>query len=139
VPIHTQPSPSHPAHPCSTPLLHPPALQDFYASHKGQEEASQPYIEQYGTKRLPRYMRYIDTLLQRAGGSGHLIAGQLTAADLAVYHFLAAAQQHYGQYYDQVEDAPLAKAFKDSMAARPRIAAYLASDRCPPWDKDSMM
>jgi glutathione S-transferase len=42
------------------------------------------------------------------------------------------------QYYE-AEDAPLAKAFKVSIEQRPRIAAYLASERCQPWDKDSMM
>jgi glutathione S-transferase len=42
------------------------------------------------------------------------------------------------QYYE-AEAAPLAKAFKASIEQRPRIAAYLASERCQPWDKDSMM
>jgi glutathione S-transferase len=39
----------------------------------------------------------------------------------------------------EAQDAPLAKAFKASIQRRPRIAAYLASERCQAWDKDSMM
>lgn len=51
---------------------------------------------------------------------------------------MAAARQHYGSYYEAV-DTPLAKAHAERIAVRPRIAAYLASERCPPWDADSMM
>ncbi|PNH06889.1 hypothetical protein TSOC_006688 [Tetrabaena socialis] len=60
------------------------------------------------------------------------------ARRLAVAVYMAAAQQHYTSYYDAVE-APLAKAHQAAIAARPRIAAYLASSRCQPWDTDSMM
>lgn len=41
-------------------------------------------------------------------------------------------------YYD-AQDAPRAKALQARVAARPRIAAYLESERCKPWDTDSMM
>jgi len=112
--------------------------KDFYASHKTQVEESKPYVEQYGKQRLPKYMEYFESLLARNQESGFLVGDKLTVADLAVYHYLAAAQQHYGQYYD-AQAAPLCKAFQARVAARPRIAAYLASDRCLPWDADSMM
>jgi glutathione S-transferase len=41
-------------------------------------------------------------------------------------------------WYD-AQAARLAKSFQASIQQRPRIAAYLASPRCQPWDKDSMM
>ncbi len=66
------------------------------------------------------------------------MGGKLTAADIGAYQCLAAAEQHFKQWYDAVE-APLTKAFQARIAARPNIAAYLESDRCLPWDKDSMM
>jgi glutathione S-transferase len=87
-------------------------------------------------------LQHFEDILKFNGGTpespGFLIGDTITAADLSVYHFLAAAQQHYSQFYDAVE-APTAKAFQASIAARPRIAAYLASERCQPWDADSMM
>lgn len=78
-------------------------------------------------------------MLERSG-SGWLVGPERTAADLNVYHFLAAAQQHFRPYYDTaIADAPRCKALQAAVAARPRIAAYLASERCQPWDADSMM
>uniref|UniRef100_A0A383VC28 Glutathione transferase n=1 Tax=Tetradesmus obliquus TaxID=3088 RepID=A0A383VC28_TETOB len=117
--------------------------KDFYASHKIQVEESKPYVKQYGEQRLPKYMQHFEEILKQNGGGtpeapGYLVGSSITAADLAVYHYLAAAEQHYRPYYE-AQAAPLAKAFQASIAQRPRIAAYLASPRCQPWDKDSMM
>ncbi|GLC46199.1 hypothetical protein PLESTM_001839600 [Pleodorina starrii] len=121
--------------------------QDFYASHKLQVEESKSYIKQYGEERLPKYMRYWEDILARnpnpqasgrGGWRGFLIGSSITVADLALYQYMAAAEQHYKQYYDAV-DAPRAKEHQRRIASRPRIVAYLQSDRCQPWDKDSMM
>ncbi|KAF8071007.1 Beta-carotene ketolase [Scenedesmus sp. PABB004] len=115
---------------------------DHNASHKTQVEESKPYIKRYGETRLPKYVQYFEAVLRANGGTpdapGFLVGDAVTAADLSVYHFLAAAEHHYGDWYGPL-DAPLAKAFAASIAARPRIAAYLASPRCQPWDADSMM
>jgi glutathione S-transferase len=87
-------------------------------------------------------LQHFEAILKRNGGTveapGFLVGPTRTAADLAVYHFLAAAQQHYRQYYDSIE-APLCKAFQQAIAERPNIKAYLSSSRCQPWDADSMM
>lgn len=87
-------------------------------------------------------LQHFEDILKRSGGTaetpGFLIGSSRTAADIAVYHFLAAAQQHYKQYYDAI-DAPVCKAFLKAMQERPLIKAYLASSRCQPWDADSMM
>ncbi|PNW87542.1 hypothetical protein CHLRE_02g142200v5 [Chlamydomonas reinhardtii] len=113
--------------------------KDFYASHKTQVEESAPYIEQYGKQRLPKYMSYWEEVLTKnPHQSGFLVGKDISVADLAVYQYMAAAQQHYRRWYDDVE-APAAKAHQARIAARPRLAAYLASPRCPPWDSDSMM
>lgn len=88
------------------------------------------------------FVQHFEDILKRNGGTadapGFLVGPCRTAADIAVYHYLAAAQQHYSSYYDAV-DAPLCKAFLRAMAERPGIKAYLASKRCQPWDADSMM
>ncbi|KAG2423230.1 hypothetical protein HXX76_015486 [Chlamydomonas incerta] len=85
------------------------------------------------------YLAYWEEVLSKnPTRSGFLVGADISVADLAVYQFMAAAQQHYRQWYDAVE-APAAKAHQARIAARPRLAAYLASDRCLPWDGDSMM
>lgn len=70
----------------------------------------------------------------------HLIGGILTAADIALYHWLAAVEHHMpGAYAAAIQGAPLCAALAAQVAARSRIAAYLASSRCQPWDRDSLM
>jgi hypothetical protein len=39
----------------------------------------------------------------------------------------------------EIAQSPLVLALRDRIAERPNIKAYLASDRCLPWDNDSMM
>ncbi|GFR48365.1 hypothetical protein Agub_g10255, partial [Astrephomene gubernaculifera] len=114
--------------------------KDFYASHKQQVAESQPYIRQYGEQRLPRYLGFWEQVLERnpCQEQGFLLGDRLSVADLAVYQYMAAAQQHFHAHYDAVE-APRAKEHQARMAARPRIRDYLASERCQPWDTDSMM
>jgi glutathione S-transferase len=87
-------------------------------------------------------VQHFEDILSRNGGTaaapGFLVGADRTAADIVLYHWLAAAQQHYSSYFDAV-DAPLCKAFLVAMGERPGIKAYLASERCQPWDADSMM
>lgn len=88
-------------------------------------------------------MQHFEDILKRNGGTaeapGFLVGSSRTAADLAVYHYLAAAQQHFRTYFDDIHDAPICKAFMQAIADRPRIKAYLESERCQPWAEDSMM
>lgn len=124
---------------------------NFYDSHKTQVDACGPYIEEYGAKRLPKYVAFLEAALKwnedRPGGGagggtggGWLVGPRLTAADLCAWHYLCALERHYKEWYDAaVAGAPRVAAFKERVAARPRIAAYLASGRSPPWDKDSLM
>jgi glutathione S-transferase len=87
-------------------------------------------------------MQHFEHILKRNGGTpeapGYLVGSSRTAADIAVYHYLAAAEQHYGQFYSSI-DVPVCKAFLQAMRERPGIKAYLSSERCQPWDADSMM
>jgi hypothetical protein len=44
-------------------------------------------------------VQHFEDILRHNGGSadapGYLVGSSITAADLAVYHYLAAAEQHY--------------------------------------------
>jgi hypothetical protein len=48
---------------------------------------------------VPVTVQHFEDILRQNGGSaaapGHLVGASITAADLAVYHYLAAAEQHY--------------------------------------------
>eukprot|EP00803_Ostreobium_quekettii_P004045 evm.model.scf_373.2 EVM.evm.TU.scf_373.2 scf_373:16611-19768(+) len=111
--------------------------KDFYASHKTQVEESKPYIAQYVAKRVPKYMSYFESVLAHSG-KGFFVGDSITAADIAVFHYLQAVRHHLREAFDS-SDANLCKAFLERIAARPKIHAYQQSDRCPVWDADSLM
>lgn len=88
--------------------------KDFYATARGQEEASAPYIEQYGQERLPKYLDHVEDLIKHANGKAgdelHVVGTSLTTADIAVYHFMCAAEHHYPEHYGAaIQRCPLAK------------------------------
>lgn len=122
----------------------------WYGSHALPENAAPetcaPYLEEYGTRRLPKYLDFLEAALAHSGGADNngggpfLVGGGLTTADLAAWHYLCALERHYAPHYGrEIAARPLLRAFKARVAARPRIAAYLASGRSPPWDADSLM
>ncbi len=149
-----------PAHSGRLDTPHPHAPTN--APHHHQVDACGPYIEQYGKQRLPKYTAFLEACLKwngdltsaaagqtgaAAGGGaagaaagGFLVGQSLTAADLCAWHYLCALEQHYGSYYESaMASAPRLRAFKEAVGGRPRIKTYLESERCPPWDADSLM
>jgi glutathione S-transferase len=73
-------------------------------------------------------------------GGGYLVGGRLTVADVAAAHYVAACERHYPDHHAAAAaGAPRLMALRARVMARPRIAAYLVSDRCPPFDDDSLM
>lgn len=137
--------------------------RSWYGSHKAPENSMEnctPYLEEYATKRMPKYLSFLEAALLfpagrggAGGGSGDagedgsddeggpfLVGAHLTTADLAAWHYLCALERHYGEAFaKEMAARPALGAFKDRIAARPRVAAYLSSGRAPPWDADSLM
>jgi hypothetical protein len=52
---------------------------------------------------------------------------------------LRAAQSQFAEAFNANEDIPLLKAFMTRISARPNLAAYFKSDRCRPFEGNSMM
>lgn len=64
---------------------------------------------------------------------------QLTYVDFAVFNALRVTESQFPDLFSSIDYTPKLKAFKERMAARPKIAAYLKSDRVHPFKGDSMM
>jgi len=58
--------------------------------------------------------------------------------DISMLTVLRATEAQFPEAW-AAQNVPLLKAFKKRMEERPRIAAYLASDRCIPFTGYSMM
>lgn len=105
---------------------HPISAALYYEDQKdAAREASRNFLEQ----RLPRFVDYFERVLERNGGQW-LVGDALTYADLSLFQLLEGLAYAFPKGFAQVtESKPLLLDLRDRVAKRPRIAAYLASDR----------
>ncbi len=83
---------------------------------------------------LPRWFGLLEKLLAaNADGKGFLVGDAVSIADLALYYLLEMAEDN--GFGPALADCPRLRAFKDRIAARPKIAAYLKSPRRFPLTK----
>ncbi len=68
-----------------------------------------------------------------------LVGNKLTYVDLALLHVLRASASQFPEEWKKLETIPLLKAYEDRLSARPNLAAYFKSDRCRPFEGNSMM
>jgi glutathione S-transferase len=86
-------------------------------------------------ERLPKYLGYFERALARSRGRW-MVGGRLTYVDLSMFQVIAGLR--YALPRAMARRAfryPLLMALHDRIAARPRIAAYLASDRRLPFNE----
>jgi glutathione S-transferase len=84
------------------------------------------------SRTLPRWLSDLERLLApRLAATGFAVGAALTAADLALYYLLELLQDN--DLAAPLAECPALSAFARRIASRPRLAAYLASPRRPPF------
>ena len=68
-----------------------------------------------------------------------MLGSKLTYVDLAVLHVLRATEAQFSEPWRAMTSVPLLKAFKVRLESRPNLAAYFKSERCKPFEGNSMM
>jgi glutathione S-transferase len=113
---------------------HPIAVSLYYHEQKPEAKRRTKHLL---AERIPKFLGYFERVLERAPGGGKWLAGgKLTYADLSLYQTLAGLRYAYPKAMAKLEPAwPRIVALHDRVAARPRIAAYLASDRRAPFNE----
>ncbi|PVD30114.1 hypothetical protein C0Q70_09376 [Pomacea canaliculata] len=113
--------------------------KNWTASYFAQVEETKPYIEFFTKERLPNFLRHFENVLKaNNGGHGFLFGNNVTYVDLGLLHVLRATEAQFPEAW-AAQSLPLLKAFKQRMEERPRIAAYINSDRYLPFSGNSMM
>ncbi|XP_064614289.1 glutathione S-transferase P 2-like [Liolophura sinensis] len=113
---------------------------NWQASYFTQQEETKPYIKHFTTNRIPNFLNHFETALSRNdGGKGYLFGTKLTYVDLALLHILRATESQFPEEWNALGNIPLLKAFKVRISERPNLAAYFKSDRCSPFEGNSMM
>jgi glutathione S-transferase len=117
--------------------FHPPP--DTNRSYHDQVDAARPAIEFHKINVLPKQLAYLEALLRsNGGGHGFLVGGAMSFADVSLLHWLDSAEYQLPEALAAL-DIPLLRAYRARIAARPRIAAYLASARRGRFEGNSFM
>jgi glutathione S-transferase len=87
--------------------------------------------------RAPKFLGYFEEVLARnAVGKGWLIGGRLTYPDLSLFQVVAGLRYAFPRAMARIgKKLPRTVAVHDKVAARPRVAAYLASERRIPFNE----
>jgi glutathione S-transferase len=109
---------------------HHPLGGDFY--YEDQKPESKRRAKMFRESRIPLFLEWFETILDRnAKGDGrHLVGGRLTYADLSLFQVVEGLSYAFPKAMArELPKTPKVAAVRDAVAKRPRIAAYLASDR----------
>lgn len=106
---------------------HHPVSSDLY--YEDQKEAALEASRKFREVRMPKFLRYFDRVLQRSEGPW-LMGGALTYPDLGLFQLLEGLSYAFPKGFSKAtESIPRLVTHRARVAALPRIAAYLASDR----------
>jgi glutathione S-transferase len=113
---------------------HPISVEMYYEDQKREAKLrSRAFLG----SRVPKYLGYFERVLDRAGGKGML--GRFSYVDLSMFQVVAGLTYAFpGAMKRMGRRTPGLLALHDRVAARPRIAAYLASSRRIPFNEDGI-
>ena len=114
---------------------HHPIASSLY--YEQQKREAQRFSEAFRAERMPKFLGYFEKVLARnPRGDRYLVGARLTYADLSLYEIVAGLDYAFPRAMGRLARRhPLVMALRDRVAARPRVAAYLASPRRLPFDQ----
>jgi glutathione S-transferase len=105
---------------------HPIAAGLYY---EDQRPAARRRAAEFLKNRAPKFLHYFERVLEESGGH-YLLGRGLTYADLSLFQVVDGLRYAFPRAMRRLERrVPRVMALHDRVAARPRIAAYLASGR----------
>ena len=114
---------------------HHPISNALY--YEEQMEPAKLRSEHFLEIRAPKYLGYFERVLAgNPAKSGYLIGENPTYPDLSIFQMVAGLRYAFPKAMARIEpDFPMASRLHDTVAALPRIAGYLASERRIPFNE----
>ena len=116
---------------------HPIDVGLFYEDQKPEAlRRAQAFCGQ----RLPKFLNWFESVLTRnPGGARQLVGGKLSYADLSLFQLVAGLRYAFPKATERVlADTPRVVELHDRVAALPRVAAYLRSERRIPFNEQGI-
>jgi len=119
--------------------VHHPIAGSLY--YEDQKKEAKRRAASFVEERIPKYLGWLERILERNRKSRGrwLVGGDLTYADLSAFQVVAGLRYAFPNAMARLEPKlPCLVALHDAVAARPRIAAYLASERRLRFSEDGI-
>lgn len=115
---------------------HHPIAGSLY--YEDQKREAKRRAENFRTERLPKFMNYFDRVLKR-NGSRYLVGKKISYVDLSMLQMIEGLRYAFPHAMSKRERRHRSLiALRDRIAARPRLAAYLSSDRRLPFNQQGV-
>ncbi len=117
---------------------HHPIASSLY--YEDQRREAKVRAADFIDHRIPKFLGYFERVLaSNPAGPAHLVGGRITYADLSLFQVVAGLKYAFPKAMARmIRRYPNALALHDRVAARPRIAAYLASKRRIPFNEQGI-
>jgi glutathione S-transferase len=117
---------------------HHPVATGLYYEDQKPEAARRAHG--FTSERLPKFAGYFESILERAKGRHrHLVGASLSYVDLAMFQVLSGLDYAFPRAMKHLAPSlPRLLTLKAEVAAQPRIAAYLASERRLPFNEQGI-
>lgn len=117
---------------------HHPIAKSLY--YEEQKPESLRRTENFRSLRLPKFLGYFERLLEsNPAGDRHLVGKSLSYVDLSMFQVLAGLDHAFPRAMKSLsQNHPRLAALQRRVMKRPRVAAYLASDRRMPFNQHGL-
>jgi glutathione S-transferase len=103
--------------------------------YEEQRSAAKLRTRDFWRYRVPKFLRYFERILEQGGGN-YLLGRKLSYVDLSMFQIVEGLRYAFPQRMKRMEKKiPHIVALHERVAKRPRIAAYLASERRIPFSQ----
>ena len=118
--------------------VHHPIAGSLY--YREQKREAKRRAGHFRTERMPKFLGYFEDVLARnPAGNRYLIGKSLSYVDLSMFQVIAGLAYAFPRALARLKSGwPLLTALHSRVMVRPRIAAYLASDRRLPFSTEGI-
>jgi len=116
---------------------HPISVELYY---EDQRDEARRRAAGFLARRVPRFLGYFEQVMaQNPSGDRHLVGARPSYVDLSLFQIVAGLRYAFPKAMARLErKLPRVVALHDRVAVRPRIAAYLASERRLPFGEEGI-
>lgn len=107
--------------------------------YEEQREESKRRSADFLAARAPKFLGYFEAVLRQSSTGGFLLGRRLSYPDLSLFQVIAGLRYAFPTGMKRLEEQiPLSVELHERVAQRPRIAAYLRSERRIPFNQEGI-